>query len=273
MAGKGRRKRQRPKPVSVASSSESKNITQKKLCRQAKALTDPKDGVETPGCNDVLCGRGPKVGEHNKNTKWRALIERNKIIYQERRLDQKRDIAKRIIQEVRGQSPPCRFLERHHDGLWYKIDEKKVCEKTMQALRDDSFSARRHVRNKAFHKRVAIEFPIIARAASISLGGTAFRGMSPLQASPEEPLSSCLGNDMLGGKFEGKAGVGVQIRDVRDPCPQPSIGPSLLPGMQRQVTAENVQHYYPATTEQNQLSEEYCVKVRTESVAVASQQS
>ena len=117
------------------------------------------DGIRTPSDNDVLCGRGPRTFDHNKETAWRRLIRENKIPYQLAKRN-KRAIAVRILQgvkETRG-----RFLEKAKNGLWYEIDEKRACEKTMQALRDDSMDAKKHVRTMAFHRRMAAEFPAIA---------------------------------------------------------------------------------------------------------------
>lgn len=121
--------------------------------------------VTLPHSHDVLCGRGPKVREHNKTTLWRRCVDSNKIAYQEGNAE-KRLIAGSIIQRVRRQKPPGRFLEKMPDGLWYEIAEKKVFEKTMQALRDDNEKAKKHIENKAFQERVAAEFPSILGALS-----------------------------------------------------------------------------------------------------------
>ena len=51
--------------------------------------------------------------------------------------DEKKKIAKSIINAIKAQIPPSRFLKFHsHSGLWNLIDDKRALDKSCQSLRD-----------------------------------------------------------------------------------------------------------------------------------------
>lgn len=106
-----------------------------------------------PSRNDVLFGRGQKIRKHNSETLWKTLVEENRIPY--RRCDvidkNKKEIAKKIVYEVHNLDPPGRFLDRRRDA-WIEVDEEKAIDKTMQALRYDSKTIDKIVKEEKFQE-------------------------------------------------------------------------------------------------------------------------
>ena len=113
------------------------------------AAADDKNGVavaivmkETPGVNDVLCGRGNFIHLHPGNAKFRQLVEKHKRVYLSARFKkEKRFIAESIVSEIRNLHPPGRFLSRstkHKNkkkSCWVDVGDEKARDKTLQALR------------------------------------------------------------------------------------------------------------------------------------------
>lgn len=97
----------------------------------------PMEGITEPHKNDVLCGRGGGSNNHSGNESFRELVNRVKCDYLGCPKRQKPVLAMRIVQAVRAQSPPGRFLQ--HDKStesWSDIGDKKAREKSSQALRE-----------------------------------------------------------------------------------------------------------------------------------------
>ena len=97
----------------------------------------PMEGITEPHKNDVLCGRGGGSNNWPGNEAFRELVNRVKCDYLGCPKREKPVLAMRIVQAVRAQSPPGRFLQ--HDKLtesWKDIGDNKAREKTSQALRE-----------------------------------------------------------------------------------------------------------------------------------------
>jgi hypothetical protein len=94
-------------------------------------------GIIHPHEHDVLSGRGNFVNYHAGNEHFRALVRKHKLEYVKCPKPQKGKFSRTIVDEVKNQIPPGRFLKQ--DGatkLWYDIGEKKALDKTRQALRE-----------------------------------------------------------------------------------------------------------------------------------------
>ena len=98
----------------------------------------PMENITEPHKNDVLCGRG---GRDRGSNKWRGneafceLVNRNECDYLGCSKHERSVLAMRIVQAVRAQSPPGRFLE--HDKLtetWTDIGDDMARKKTAMAL-------------------------------------------------------------------------------------------------------------------------------------------
>jgi len=95
---------------------------------------------KTPGIgrNDVLCGRGGLTNHHPGNVFFRQLVRKMQADYVRAIRCEKAQIAHHIVEKVRCQSPPGRFLkkDKHNPGIWVDIGNEKAREKTSQALRE-----------------------------------------------------------------------------------------------------------------------------------------
>ena len=87
--------------------------------------------------HDVLSGRGGASNNHPGNEAFRHLVNKVKVEYLQCPKREKPLLAMRIVQAVRAQSPPGRFLQ--HDkstDTWKDVGDNKAREKTSQALRE-----------------------------------------------------------------------------------------------------------------------------------------
>lgn len=94
-------------------------------------------GITDPHEHDVLSGRGNFVNYHSGNENFRALVRKHKVEYVKCPKPQKGKFSQMIVDEIRSQNPPGRFLKQDAETkLWYDIGEKKALDKTRQALRE-----------------------------------------------------------------------------------------------------------------------------------------
>lgn len=85
----------------------------------------------------VLCGRGGGTNAHVGNSHWRMLVTANKELYVTLPKRQKMLLSKSIVNAVRTQNPPGRFLQKDpKTDLWYDVGDQRAQEKTSQALRE-----------------------------------------------------------------------------------------------------------------------------------------
>ncbi|KAL3817626.1 hypothetical protein ACHAXA_011714 [Cyclostephanos tholiformis] len=96
----------------------------------------PLQGIVAPHPNDVLCGRGGGSNNHPGNESFRELVNEVKVPYVNCPKREKPLIARRIVEAVRNQTPPGRFLCKDTKGLWNDIGDGRAREKTSQALRE-----------------------------------------------------------------------------------------------------------------------------------------
>ena len=113
------------------------------------------DLIAEPDDNDVLCGRGGSINSHPGNGRFRDLVEKRKRIYLTARFKrEKRLIASSIVSEIRGLTPPGRFLTKEpKSGMWYDIGDEKARDKTSQALRENAPSIRAEIETEINHQR------------------------------------------------------------------------------------------------------------------------
>lgn len=85
----------------------------------------------------AVCGRGGGSNNHLGNESFRELVNEVKMPYVNCPKREKPLIARRIVEAVRNQTPPGRFLAKDpKTGLWNDIGDGKAREKTSQALRE-----------------------------------------------------------------------------------------------------------------------------------------
>ena len=108
----------------------------------------PARASSPPTDSDVLCGRGGAVNVHPGNARYRQLVaERKRAYLAARSKREKRLLSESVVEEIRNQSPPGRFLGRRtRDGAdWYDIGAVRAREKTSQALRENLPKLRREI--------------------------------------------------------------------------------------------------------------------------------
>lgn len=84
----------------------------------------------------AVCGRGGGSNNHPGNENFRELVNEVKFPYVNCPKREKPLIARRIVEAVRNQTPPGRFLIKDVKGLWNDIGDGRAREKTSQALRE-----------------------------------------------------------------------------------------------------------------------------------------
>lgn len=87
--------------------------------------------------NDVLCGRGGETNHHPGNVQYRRQVKIHQRAYLHAKRRDKPRIARIIVDTIRRQSPPGRFLKKDTiSGAWKDVGNIKAREKTSQALRE-----------------------------------------------------------------------------------------------------------------------------------------
>ena len=105
--------------------------------------------IATPTSHDVLSGRGGAINSHPGNAVFREWVRERKNRYNLARTKaEKARVANEVIDLVRNQNPPGRFLQRDSSSMtggvswWVEVDEAKAMAKTSQALREGAPSIR-----------------------------------------------------------------------------------------------------------------------------------
>merc|ERR1712176_1404497 len=97
----------------------------------------PMTNIKTPHAHDVLSGRGGATYKHVGNYTFRYLILLNKAAYVTCKKSEKIKISRSIVNAIRKQDPPGRFLAYNQEsGFWNDIGDMKAISKTSQALRE-----------------------------------------------------------------------------------------------------------------------------------------
>jgi hypothetical protein len=77
----------------------------------------------SPNNNDVLCGRGELASAHSGNVQLRQIVSCRKSAYNSEKASavERAGIAYSIVWQIRGLSPPGRFLKLGADGCWHDV--------------------------------------------------------------------------------------------------------------------------------------------------------
>ncbi len=109
----------------------------------------PLKDISAPHAHDVLCGRGGGTNNHIGNSHWRMLVAANKQLYITLPKRQKMLLSRSIVNAVRGQNPPGRFLQKDSKtNKWFDVGDHRAQEKTSQALREGAPDIRKKVGGK-----------------------------------------------------------------------------------------------------------------------------
>jgi len=106
----------------------------------------PLKEIPQPHPHDVLCGRGGGTNNHIGNSHWRMLVAANKQLYTTLPKRQKMLLSRSIVNAVRSQNPPGRFLQKDSkSNQWFDVGDQRAQEKTSQALREGAPDIRKKV--------------------------------------------------------------------------------------------------------------------------------
>jgi hypothetical protein len=106
----------------------------------------PLKDISAPHPHDVLCGRGGGTNNHIGNSHWRMLVAANKQLYITLPKRQKMLLSRSIVNAVRSQNPPGRFLQKDSKtNTWFDVGDQRAQEKTSQALREGAPDIRKKV--------------------------------------------------------------------------------------------------------------------------------
>ncbi len=133
-----RRARTSPKnPIAVASASKPRTLTRTKKEGNRTEVTG--EGIEKPGKNDILRGRGGYTNHHPGNIKFRNAARALRADYRraETGRHQKYLISVELVRNVKAYGG--RFLEKGKNNLWYEMDEKAARKKASQVLREEKW--------------------------------------------------------------------------------------------------------------------------------------
>jgi len=98
----------------------------------------PLRGIDNPGMNDVLCGRGGGTNNHVGNIRFRQLVNGHKLRYLAATKSEKPMVSREVVAIWRNLNPPGRFLaqEKGVSVCWNDVGDKKAREKASQCLRE-----------------------------------------------------------------------------------------------------------------------------------------
>lgn len=104
----------------------------------SSAINKHFDGIDFPGPNDVLLGRGKPFTTYTGNVRLRNLVELHRSLYDKlKRRGEKAKLAESIVEMIRRDSEPKgRFLKIHEKhGWWIVANMDESIEKVAQAFR------------------------------------------------------------------------------------------------------------------------------------------
>lgn len=101
-------------------------------------LADYYRNFTIPHLHDVLLSRAPESkSKHAGNVRWRDMLVANCHLSMTLPKEEQKFLAKRIVNEIRNQSPPGCFLQKDPaTNLWFDVGYQKAEMKTSQALRE-----------------------------------------------------------------------------------------------------------------------------------------
>lgn len=89
--------------------------------------------IKEPRSQDVLCGRGRPIREHEGNIRYNKMIQDMRQEYEDAPNGSKLEVVKKLIDTIRADQG--RFLHKKGDS-WLELEPDKVIVKTSQAFRD-----------------------------------------------------------------------------------------------------------------------------------------
>ena len=145
----------------------------------------PLHGIEEPGNNDCLVGRGGGTNHHPGNKRYRQIIADNRATYKglPRSGSDKANLAMKIVQNWRAQEPTGRFLKINEETrLWDDVGDELARVKVSQSLREKGTEKKG---NKKREEVVSISTVSRSRSDSTSTWGT-----TQIEQQQQQPTAS-----------------------------------------------------------------------------------
>jgi hypothetical protein len=101
------------------------------------------DGVDLPGRDDVLLGRGRTFQDHPGSVKLRDIVNFFLEEYKPASKPDKKAIAWKVVEAIKGRG--CRFLKRDADDWWVEVSDENAQEKVSTTFRTSLMIARKRV--------------------------------------------------------------------------------------------------------------------------------
>ena len=150
--------------------------------------------IRTPTASDVLLGRGGGINSHVGNRVFRDWVAKRKEDYNLAGSKvEKTRVAKDVMDLVRAQSPPGRFLQKDpssgSSGCWVEVDEIRALAKASQALREGAPQIRAAHQGKpaSTRKRKAISSKIKPVVPAVTAEPPANTTSITTAAWPQQP--------------------------------------------------------------------------------------
>ncbi|KAG7369657.1 hypothetical protein IV203_027403 [Nitzschia inconspicua] len=145
--------------------------------------------------HDVLSGRGVNIAQHPGNERFRALVTTryDDAYCSTFTTNEKRALAREIIDHIQNLDPPGRFLKRNgksHSnrglmGPWEELSPKEVLKKTCQALRDCNRNDR-----SGYAAAVAVPQDVIENAEQRSRSGLTLKQYAEAVVARSKPFAT-----------------------------------------------------------------------------------
>ena len=110
-----------------------KRKAKEKVLRKHGWNTSNFSGMDLPGRNDVLLGRGKPMRSHCGNQKLRELVEQHRQEYDSGKFGQKAQIAEKLVQKMLKDGG--QFVKQDKDGWWVAASKEERLEKVSQLFR------------------------------------------------------------------------------------------------------------------------------------------
>jgi hypothetical protein len=109
-------------------------LAKRKIKEDAQQTVGSFAGIDLPGRNDVLLGRGKPFHQHSGNVRMRELVDLYQEEYKLAPVGEKIYIADKIVQAIMIKEHSL-FLKRQPDGWWVQVLESEAREKVTHAFR------------------------------------------------------------------------------------------------------------------------------------------
>ena len=111
----------------------SKWIVKRQVKEAALLSAGAFDGIDLPGPNDVLRGRGKPYQQHTGAQNMRYLVDLHLVQYNKAPMGSKTMIAHKIVGAIKQRSG--RFLKRDANGWWFEVSDEDAIDRVCAMFR------------------------------------------------------------------------------------------------------------------------------------------